>query len=451
MDYFPSFSRDELRAKDTWIRDILEPQIAERGKDVLDPDTTLEINEFLVKLLRSSITYDDLKATRIHRSILLMSKRQTRWPPRIIKMCDEILKIWNNEFGPLQSIHTPLYEPGARLHGIAGAAEHNRKELVEKWHGSPNKLVCAERAMEHGSLEFEPGQWWIHPIFAYHAGIISYTSAGIGITADEESAYAVLMTEQDEVVGGRFDRLQYQVKEDDPNCHRLRGCILPMKTPVRVLRSHTLNSEWRPSAGVRYDGLQVDPGFVQYLVIGWSAWLEGHKKWVFQFELEREKGQASRAEILSRPTSEEIDDYLKYRRTRSAYEQEKVDVSYAEAEILPTLELSEDANILPIADALDTLVAADMCSSVDSEEISIASDDKITVDEMREDPTLLPDITDERQTGTVGLSSQLHPYPPIALRKPARPPSRPQTSRHSSYAHKSSLEHTQDHPKIAVF
>ena len=79
----------------------------------------------------------------------------------------------------------------------------------------------------------------------------------MGITADGESAYAIIMTDQDEAAGGTFEHVTYRAKEQDPNVARLRGCILPVKTPLRVLRSHTLEEgeKWRPEVGLRYEGL----------------------------------------------------------------------------------------------------------------------------------------------------------------------------------------------------
>lgn len=103
-------------------------------------------------------------------------------------------------------------------------------------------------------------RWWIHPIFAFRDGIISSSNPRGGITFDTEGAYAITLTATDEVEGSTAERIIYAVSSNDPGKHRLFNSFLPVKTPVRVLRTHTLYSKWSPVVGIRYEGLYVRPG-----------------------------------------------------------------------------------------------------------------------------------------------------------------------------------------------
>lgn len=94
--------------------------------------------------------------------------------------------------------------------------------------------------------------WWIKRAAAYRGGIIH--GLPHGITADEEGAYAVLMTDDDELETGKENMIKYRSSQLDPGCFKLMKNI-ESRQLVRVLRSWRLSSEWRPRAGLRYDGL----------------------------------------------------------------------------------------------------------------------------------------------------------------------------------------------------
>lgn len=95
-------------------------------------------------------------------------------------------------------------------------------------------------------------------MFAYHDGIISSADPKGGITADGEGAYAVTLTDLDHVDDKKSpENFKYSIRTDDSDRFRLINSMLPVKTPIRVLRSHTLHSVHAPVAGLRYDGLHV--------------------------------------------------------------------------------------------------------------------------------------------------------------------------------------------------
>lgn len=141
-----------------------------------------------------------------------------------------------------------------------------------KWLSDPTSLVSPLNAHEYGHLGFKPGQyvrcstlfnstdisryrWWVHPVFAFHDGIIDSPDPLGGITADQEGAYAILLTNSDESSFNNADYFTYRCHAKDKGKFRLMNAILPPKQSIRVLRSHTLRSPFAPAAGVRYEGL----------------------------------------------------------------------------------------------------------------------------------------------------------------------------------------------------
>lgn len=99
--------------------------------------------------------------------------------------------------------------------------------------------------------------WWISPLFAHRAGIVDSANPDGGIIFDSVGAYAVVMTDGDEIPGPTSETFQYRAKGRDPGRYRLTAASPESRHPIRILRSHSLRSFWKPRAGVRYDGLCV--------------------------------------------------------------------------------------------------------------------------------------------------------------------------------------------------
>jgi len=100
-------------------------------------------------------------------------------------------------------------------------------------------------------------RWWINPLFAHHAGIIGLEACEGGTTYDKHGAYALLLKDTGEIEASCEDHFTYRVLQNDKGKFRLTSATPKSRDPVRVLRSHSINSVWGPKAGVRYDGLQV--------------------------------------------------------------------------------------------------------------------------------------------------------------------------------------------------
>ena len=75
-----------------------------------------------------------------------------------------------------------------------------------------------------------------------------------GITANEDGAYAVLMTNGEEIESGREGVVFYKASSNDPGRFPLMKNITS-RAPVRVLRTWKLKSTLAPKGGIRYDGL----------------------------------------------------------------------------------------------------------------------------------------------------------------------------------------------------
>lgn len=94
-------------------------------------------------------------------------------------------------------------------------------------------------------------------MFAYRAGIIDSGNPAGGIVSDSDGAYAVVLTDSDEVSGNDPNHFQYRARDGDPGRYRLTAATPESRQPVRILRSHMLHSFLKPRAGIRYDGLYV--------------------------------------------------------------------------------------------------------------------------------------------------------------------------------------------------
>ncbi|GME25113.1 protein stu1 [Neofusicoccum parvum] len=170
--------------------------------------------------------------------------------------------------------------------------------------------------MKHGALGFNPGDWWINGIFAFHAGVIDLNCTGGGICADKKGAYAVVMKGADEIYTESPDKFRYRCKSNDPGRFRMTSADFRSTYPIRVLRSHTLNSLWSPRSGIRYEGL--------HKITGWTlrpadpAENDGSSL-LWEVEFERDytlENEHSRISAQKHPLAEETDDYMEYKRHR---------------------------------------------------------------------------------------------------------------------------------------
>ncbi|TKA77803.1 hypothetical protein B0A49_00931 [Cryomyces minteri] len=333
------FTPQFLRAKARWIRDDLDPVIAREGPDIMHPDDVLTLHELLQDLRRVAIPVELIRYSRIHKAILDIAGKATRWPGKLIDQCDALIVMWEKQFGPLEKLGTPLYETGGRLQGICKPEDLSNETLLANWVRSPKVAISPSRARRHGDLGFRAGDWWINPMFAFYDGIIDSGDPDGGIVADEHGAYAVVMTDGDEIWGPTPSVFIYRSRLSDRGRYRLTAADEDARHPVRVLRSHSLRSLWSPRAGIRFEGL--------FRVVGWSITCapvsttssnvhpstipptsrpHGVRcEWIYDITFERdvEIRQPAIEDVLTRPWAEEVEDYKEYKRLRKQHRESR--------------------------------------------------------------------------------------------------------------------------------
>lgn len=169
--------------------------------------------------------------------------------------------------------------------------------------------------------------WWLKPAAAYRDGIVDETSHGI--TANENGAYAIVLTGSCEIDLGRDGEITYKAAVSDPGVFRLTKTMLradPEEKVVRVLRSWKLRSKIAPKAGLRYDGLHVSrpskgsPANTRdchsYRILSFSVHLSQPNTWQTAFTLSRLPTQLSLLHALHIPTSDQLDDWKDYQRLK---------------------------------------------------------------------------------------------------------------------------------------
>ncbi|KXT15574.1 hypothetical protein AC579_9969 [Pseudocercospora musae] len=332
----PPFDRDQLRKQARWIRDTLDPQVAQDGPDALHSDDILTLDELLRGLIGSGLGAEDIRYSRIHLAVNAISGKATRWPSKLIDRCESLRTSWEQSYGHLGELGTPLYEPGGRLHGICKPEDVSKEKLLVKWMRTAGVKISPIVARKPGALGFTPGSWWINPFFAYRDGIIDNGNSDGGVVSDGDGAYAVVLTGGDEVSGPDPNSFQYRCRDKDPGRYRLTAGTPESRHPIRVLRSHTLRSFWKPRAGLRYDGLCVrarsDKAQQKHILLvasnhaessrrhrvtGWTIKHDNRtNQMVYIVNFRRLVSESSMELVLKRPWSDEIEDYTEYKRIR---------------------------------------------------------------------------------------------------------------------------------------
>ena len=153
------YNPDFLRRQARWIRDDLDPQVARDGPDALHSDDILTLDEFLRRLLTSSVRLEDIRFSRLHLAILGICGLATRWPKKLIERADTLRGVWEVEHGPLERLLPPLYEPGGRLHGLCKPEDLSKEKVIIKWLKTPGLKPSPLHSRKVGDLGFQPGEY----------------------------------------------------------------------------------------------------------------------------------------------------------------------------------------------------------------------------------------------------------------------------------------------------
>lgn len=172
-----------------------------------------------------------------------------------------------------------------------------------------------------GNRHLLNGQWWPTQLTCLRDGAHGSSQAGIsgGSIEDKVGAYSCIMSGGHEY--GEDKDMGDVVLYCGTDCKDGSGTITDStwrmihsvgKNPVRLIRSHNLNSDWAPKIGFRYDGLydvvemeKIDP--------------PGHPRARHRFKLVRRPGQdpiRGGKGPERRPTDQEIEAYEKDKRLR---------------------------------------------------------------------------------------------------------------------------------------
>ena len=96
-------------------------------------DDVLTLHELFVALQHSpDILATTLRATRIHRAVMEVAGKATRWPGRLADECDNVLWIWRERFGSLEAPRPFLYARGRRLETVSGVGDVTRAVSYKK-------------------------------------------------------------------------------------------------------------------------------------------------------------------------------------------------------------------------------------------------------------------------------------------------------------------------------
>lgn len=123
------------------------------------------------------LTLEAVLHSRVHKALLLISGRGTRWPGKLIEVSDALIAEMTARFGNLDLLRPQLYEKGGRLEAFADERHLGRhvgesmckdsfeqqlnttKGLIMNWLSDPSSMVSPLNAHEYGHLGFKPGQY----------------------------------------------------------------------------------------------------------------------------------------------------------------------------------------------------------------------------------------------------------------------------------------------------
>jgi hypothetical protein len=144
---FPNIlGRGALHRAAAWIRDELDPVIAQEGPKSLLQDDVVSIHTLLIAIQQHDVSLSTLKVSRIHLAIMDICGKATRWPTKLAIQADHAVTHLESLFGPLKQIRLPLFEPGGRLSGVCLPADITKEvRKLSLSHLLPNFLDGNQR------------------------------------------------------------------------------------------------------------------------------------------------------------------------------------------------------------------------------------------------------------------------------------------------------------------
>ncbi|KAF2170153.1 hypothetical protein M409DRAFT_51907 [Zasmidium cellare ATCC 36951] len=236
--------------------------------------------------------------------------RGVSWPFDIKADAEELYNKWCRE-----DFETDL------MRGINCGKPKTGKDKDKNDRSSDSLLEGYPRpdTLKYGNGKLLNGQWWPTQLTCLRDGAHASTQAGIaGGSIDEgEGAYSCIMSGgheyNDDEDHGEWVLYCGTDSKDGQTTEATKRMINSVgKKPVRLIRSHNLNSPWAPIKGFRYDGLydvvdkeRIDP--------------PGHVRARHRFKLVRREGQdpiRGGDGPERRPTAQEVKAYEKDKHLR---------------------------------------------------------------------------------------------------------------------------------------
>jgi hypothetical protein len=144
-----------------WIRNQLDPLIAQCGSSALTINDILALDAFFRALLSTpTIILTDLQHSRVHVAILNIVGLSTRWPEKLIERAEEVKELWEARFGcTLREVGTDALGEGGKLEAFRGCEGMSWEEMAGKWLKEPGTQLNPLNARRRGDLGFKPGEW----------------------------------------------------------------------------------------------------------------------------------------------------------------------------------------------------------------------------------------------------------------------------------------------------
>ncbi|KAH0566056.1 hypothetical protein GP486_000549 [Trichoglossum hirsutum] len=113
-----TLSRDELRRKSRYIRDIVAPVLASSPDGILAPHLLDNLRDIFAALASTPMTIYALEYSRIGKALFEICSKGTKWPEEFVVRAEKQLQAWIAEFGDITDLSPLLWVPGGRMHGI---------------------------------------------------------------------------------------------------------------------------------------------------------------------------------------------------------------------------------------------------------------------------------------------------------------------------------------------
>jgi len=90
-----------------------------QNSGALTADNALDLVDLFARLRKSRMLVQDLRATRAHKALQVMTRAGAHWPEKLVEAASGVLEVWTRTCGPLECIRPDLFGAGARLAGVA--------------------------------------------------------------------------------------------------------------------------------------------------------------------------------------------------------------------------------------------------------------------------------------------------------------------------------------------